>query len=255
MKTRLFLILGMVALLSPVLALAQSTCATPTVVPPNGEPTNFDFVAPASFNVYQFDVKPNRSYSVTVKQNYDAVNTDLTVAITTDGSACSAAVTGTTDTSAAEPPLPANAFRVSFTTPGSVASPSYRIKVTNANGSTGRYIEVMVAETTYFSPAWSTNATYDTYYAFLNTTSQSISGNLTLVPSSGAPVSLPITIAAGALNSSNTVSLAAPRNKTGYAFFTHNGPPGALIVTATVANFTSTPAYIQPVDFKGVRDK
>jgi hypothetical protein len=35
--------------------------------------------------------------------------------------------------------------------------------------------------------------------------------------------------------------------------FTHNGPPGSFVVEAAIANFTISPAYVQPVKFQAVR--
>ena len=36
----------------------------------------------------------------------------------------------------------------------------------------------------------------------------------------------------------------------GSATLTHDGPPGAVIVEAAIANFTVTPSIIQPVKFE-----
>src|SRR5205807_5554139 len=152
MNAKMVGFLGLLLLLLPAMALAQNSCATPTVVPASGEKTDFDFVAGGGTNVYQFDVKPNRSYSVEVRQDYDPVNTDLTagggsVTVFSD-TGCLATVTGLTDTTAAEPALPANSTRVSFVTPSSVPNGSYRVQVVNGNAAAGRYISVKVAETT-----------------------------------------------------------------------------------------------------------
>jgi hypothetical protein len=38
---------------------------------------------------------------------------------------------------------------------------------------------------------------------------------------------------------------------TGTATFYHNGPAGAVLAESIIANFASTPAYVQYVNFKG----
>lgn len=47
----------------------------------------------------------------------------------------------------------------------------------------------------------------------------------------------------------NTLALTTPRDFAGTARFTHDGPPGAFVVEAAVANFSLTPTYVQPVKF------
>jgi len=36
--------------------------------------------------------------------------------------------------------------------------------------------------------------------------------------------------------------------------FTHDGPPGAIIAEAAIANFSISPAYVQPVKFQAMRE-
>jgi hypothetical protein len=62
-----------------------------------------------------------------------------------------------------------------------------------------------------------------------------------------------LTIPAGATASTNTAALVTPRNATGTARLTHDGPPDALLAEAAIANFSTSPAYIQPVKFGAVR--
>jgi hypothetical protein len=52
----------------------------------------------------------------------------------------------------------------------------------------------------------------------------------------------------------NTVGMGVARDSVGNARLTHDGPPGAIVAVAAIANFTSTPAYVQPVKFLAVRD-
>ena len=107
-----------------------------------------------------------------------------------------------------------------------------------------------------YSPAWTTNGMYNTYYSFQNTTGQMVSGKLTLSDAAGTVLSMPdLLIPAGGTASTNTASLGVLRNRTGTAKLTHDGPPGAIAVEAAIANFSFSPAYAQPVKFQGVRER
>jgi hypothetical protein len=37
--------------------------------------------------------------------------------------------------------------------------------------------------------------------------------------------------------------------------FSHDGPAGAIVATAAVASFSSTPAYVQSVKFRTLREQ
>jgi hypothetical protein len=114
-------------------------------------------------------------------------------------------------------------------------------------------IMISVTETTMFSPAWSTNGSYDTFYSFQNTTNASCKGYLTLYDLNGFVVGSSSFWTNGTV-STNTVSINAPRNKAGTATFIHDCPPGALLVSAAIANFTISPTpYYQEVKFQPVR--
>ena len=111
------------------------------------------------------------------------------------------------------------------------------------------------SDTTMYSPAWSTNGAFNTYYSFLNTTGTSLTGTLTLLDTTGAILStFVLPIPAGQSASTNTLSLSVARNRTGTASFTHDGPPGAVVAETAIANFSISPAYVQPVQFKAVRE-
>jgi uncharacterized repeat protein (TIGR01451 family) len=157
-----------------------------------------------------------------------------------------------TDTSSIDPAAPTTATRLAFTSSG--ADPNYHLRLTNNTASSIDY-DLSLAETAFFSPAWSTNSTYNTYYSFQNTTGSTITATLTLTKTDGSSAgSSNLTIPAGATASTNTASLATARNATGTARLTHDGPPGALLAEAAIANFSTSPAYIQPVKFKTVRE-
>ena len=157
-----------------------------------------------------------------------------------------------TDTTAADPSDGPASVRVSFTASG--ASTFFRARLVNGPAGPIQY-SVGWSDTTMFSPAWSTNASFDTYYAVANTTGSSLSGVLILFDSSGSILgSSYLTIPAGQKVSTNTVALGITRNRKGFARFTHDGPPGAAVTEAAIANFSSNPAYVQHVKFEAVRE-
>jgi len=63
-----------------------------------------------------------------------------------------------------------------------------------------------------------------------------------------------MTIPAGQRVGTNTIALGIIRNRTGTAKFTHDGPPGAVVIEAAIASFSINPAYVQPVKFETVRE-
>jgi hypothetical protein len=106
-----------------------------------------------------------------------------------------------------------------------------------------------------FSPAWSDNGTFDTFYSFQNTTGATLHGTLTLLNPAGTVVTTStLTIAPGQTASTNTLALGIARNQTGTARFTHDGPPGAIVAEAAIANFAISPAYVQPIKFQAMRE-
>jgi uncharacterized repeat protein (TIGR01451 family) len=192
------------------------------------------------------------SYSVEFKNVTGTAGSPgaLTVFKGDDGCAPSSTLT-TRDTTAIDPGATANTARVSFTASGS--EPFYRIRLVNSAGTMG--FTFNVAETTLFSPAWSTNASFDTYYSFLNTTGATLNGTLSLLDSAGATVATtPLTVPPGGTASANTSTLGVTRNRVGTARFTHDGPPGAFIGEAAIAGFSLNPPYVQPVKFVSVRE-
>jgi len=166
------------------------------------------------------------------------------------GGAGTAAATNTT---AIDPGAPVTTVRLAFTSSGS--DPNYRLRLTNTSGAPVDY-SFSLGETTLFSPSWTTNGSYNTYYSFQNTTGATITATLTLTRLDGSIASsTTVAIPSGATASTNTVSLGTARNVTGTARLNHNGPPGAVLAEADIANFSLNPAYVQPVKFKAVREQ
>jgi len=228
-------------------------CAPQTgVVLPDGRLTSAS-LGPAATQWFLLSTVTGHSYSVEV-QDPTGTTTLGTATLFRGSDGCTLTSTATaTDTTSIDPAAPTTSLRLSFTSSGD--DPLYRLQFTNTTGSTLDY-SVSLAETTLFSPAWSTNGSYNTYYSFQNTTSADLNGTLTLFDTSGTLLSsTTLAIPAGTTKATNTALLGTTRNRTGTALFTHDGPPGAFLVEADIANFTLTPAYVQPVRFRTVRER
>src|SRR5262249_5963253 len=156
-------------------------------------------------------------------------------------------------TTATDPGAVPGAVRVSFTASGT--STFFRAKLVNASASAIAYT-VIWSDTTLYSADWSTSGTYNTYYSFDNTTGASITGRLVPFDAAGGVAATfgPTTIPAGQKMRTNTAALAIMRNRTGTAVFTHDGPPGGIVIEADVADFSQPHPYIQPVKFRSVRE-
>lgn len=146
---------------------------------------------------------------------------------------------------------PVGYVRASFT---AAATGVYMLRLGNTSG-TPVSVEVSVTETTQYSPAWTTNGSFDTYYSFLNTTRTACGATLTLYNTSATAVTtMPLNVPAGATASVNTVTMGTPRNTTGTAKLTHDCPPGAFLPEAAIASFSISPPYVQLVHFEGTRE-
>jgi len=226
-------------------------CTSVTVVVPDGRLTQATLAAGATA-WFGASLKIGDSYSVEFKNTTGGVPPGtLTVFKGDDGCAGSSTLT-TNDTSAIDPSGTGGIVRSSFTATG--AQTFFQAKLANTTGSPVT-LTFGWSDTTQFSPAWSTNGSFDTFFSFLNATSSPLSGTLTLLDTAGAVVStFPISIPAGQAASTNTSALGVTRNRTGTTNFVHNGPPGSIVTEAAIANFTISPAYVQPVKFQPVRE-
>lgn len=239
---------------APALLYAGSACNLPTIVPSDGRVVDFDFVAASpGANFYQFSVTAGNSYSVEVRQPYDDSNTDLTVTSFTDANTCGTALTGTTSTTTADPALPANATRFSFT---AAASGTVTLKVANGNVATGRYVSVSVSDTTQYNVRWSTFGTFITQWGFQNTTSSPIIATLTTTTVLGGSGTNSITFTVPAntqvfkIIGASGVDINVGGNKAGFAVLSNNGPAGGLLTDAFFINGSATvivPSVFQPV--------
>jgi uncharacterized repeat protein (TIGR01451 family) len=226
-------------------------CGSVVVMVPDGRLTDVT-VASGATAWFGATVKIGNSYSVELKNTPGGVPPGTLIVFKGDDSCNVGSTLTTNDTSTIDPSGTGGLTRASFTATGTQSF--YQAKLVNTTGGP-LTLTFGWSDTTLFSAAWSTNGSFDTFFSFLNTTGGALSGTLTLLDTAGVVVStVPISVPAGQTASTNTSSLGATRNRTGTAMFTHNGPPGAVVAEAAIANFTISPAYVQPVKFQPVRE-
>jgi len=236
--------------LVPALSFAGgSTCLAATGLMPDGRILDLDYIQPGATVWYSFGASSGHSYSVEARDDLDGnPNTDLS--ITFYSGACATQMTG-----ASGPPYSANQYRDT----SNPNNETIAIKVVNNSTTIGHYLSASVSETTMFSTAWLATGNYNTYYAWVNTTSFAINGTLnfwdtlnggSLAPPS--PIALPLP-PRGTSNNTSSSSLNLPRSY-GAMFFTHDGPPGAIVATAMAADFTVSPPATQEYKFGPVRE-
>jgi hypothetical protein len=143
-------------------------------------------------------------------------------------------------------------LRWSFTA-ASTGFVELRVHTTNA---TGMDVLLSASETTIYSPAWSTNGVFDTFYSLQNTTNATINATITLLSLGGSVVdTATAAIPTGGTFSTNTSAsgLATPRNQTGVTRITHDGPSGSILCEAVIASFAISPPFSQVVKCAAVR--
>jgi hypothetical protein len=250
-------VLGSLVLASfPAMVAAEGTsCGSPTFVVPDGRVIESTIPNGATF-AFVFFALAGRSYTFEVSQTLSAFGTSPgTITAFNNAPVCSTPIAGLVHNYLTDPNLgntgPQVGDRVAFNGFNGFGG----FTINNASGVAVSY-SFSANETTMFSPAWSTIGTYNTYYSFYNTTNASITGVLTLTKTDGtAAGSTTLVIPALQTAATNTVALGTPTGAAGTAIFTHLGPASAILVEADIANFSTTPAYIQPVKFQSPRDK
>ena len=228
-------------------------CASEIPVVPDGR-LGAGSIAPGGTAWYAASLHLGGSYSVEFKNSTGTTPAPGTLTVFKGDDGCAPGTSLVTrDTTAIDPgAAPSSAARVSFTASGS--DRFYRMRLVNSSGTPVSFA-LSVAETTLFSPAWTTNGNFDTYYSFQNTTGATLNGSLTLLDPTGAPLAtMAVVVSPGGTTGLNTASLGVTRNRVGTARFTHDGPPGAFVAESAIANFTLSRPYIQPVRFVAVRE-
>src|SRR5260221_788218 len=229
-KSRFTLVVVAASLLFlPAIAAAEGGASgPPPVLVPDGRITSSTIPAATTF-FFKISSRVGSSYSAEFHNVLGAaVQTPGTLGVFSDV-ACGAAVT-TTNTGATDPG-DLNGERRSFT----ATTVQTLFSLNNATGSPITY-SFSVSDTTMFSPAWSTNGTFDSFYSFLNTTGGTIAGTLTLYNTAGVQVGTPANFTINPNNTArtNSVLISAPRNNSGTATFTHNQPPRAILAEAEI---------------------
>jgi hypothetical protein len=236
---------------SPVLTQVVGSDSPSRTFVPDGRPAQGTIVAGTTL-WFAIPTTIGNSYSVEVK-NTTGTGVTLALTIFKGDDTCSAGSTLVTrDTSGVNPGHGSNGVRLAFSASGN--NPVHKVRLVNASG-VGVSYSVGVSDTTMFSPAWTTNGTFDTYWSFQNTTNAANTGQLTLFDLNGVLVqSLAVgPIPANAIFGTNTVALGVVRNRVGNVRFTHDGPPGAVVIKANQANFATSPPFIELVPFEAKR--
>jgi uncharacterized repeat protein (TIGR01451 family) len=226
-------------------------CVSQVFLVPDGRVTASTIGAGAT-HWFAASLKIGNSYSLEFKNAREGNPPPGTLTVFSGDDGCSLTSTvNAANTAGADPGVSGGTARQSFTAEGS--GTFFRARLENTSSSSVDYT-FSLSDTTMFSPAWSTNGAFNTYYSFQNTTGAALNGTLTLRDTAGAVLStFNLSIPAGRATSTNTVSLGVTRNRTGTARFIHDGPPGAVNAEAAIANFSINPAYVQPVKLEAVR--
>jgi uncharacterized repeat protein (TIGR01451 family) len=230
---------------------AVIACGSELVVVPDGRLARI--IVPAGATVWiGARVRIGNSYSVELESTTGTVPPGTLTVFSGDDACGGTSTLATTDTAAADPAGSGGAVRRSFTATGTLTD--FRARLENSAGGPVT-VGVSWSDTTMFSPAWSDFGSFDTFYSFQNTTGETRHGTLTLLSPAGAEVGTSnLTIAAGQTASTNTQAMGIARNQVGTARFTHDGPPGAILAEAAIANFSISPAYVQPVKLQAMRE-
>jgi hypothetical protein len=257
MKTRVTCLMSVTICLT--LATARSVhadntvCTNAILLVPDGSHQDGTFTAGGQDRWFRFVMKNRRSYAIML-ENLSPPDVNAVACMTAPMTACSGGTfLPVSDRLDVEP--------VSFD--GSAGSGRWALQSTSNGeaffsvcenpGSSGNF-RIRVEDTTMFSPAWTTNGTFDTFWSFQNTTNAAIAGTLYLLDAGGSLVmSSSFTINVGGIFGTNTGALAIPRSKVGNAIFTHDGPAGAVVIKANQANFATSPPFIELVPFETVR--
>lgn len=250
----------LVTLLAAVGALGESQdCLNPDLIVTDGRIVNSHF--DASFNGfnptnwYAFYGQAGHSYSVEFVPTVDNENSNLAIHFVNftiwgpndigglQQNGCRGASTlSLTSTQKYSPVVSKGIYgtgqRASLVEPVSGLN---ILSISNSQGA-GAY-SYRVTDTTLFNPRWSTWSGYDTSWGFTNTSDMTITGTLSVYETSGRLLkSAAVTIPAGGqvFRTSNPSDLNLPRNDAGYAVFSHNGPPQAIVGDAYMLNGPAT---------------
>jgi len=224
-------------------------CFSEIVVVPDGRMTGATLGA-GSTAWFGASLRIGNSYSVEFQNVGDSMPPDLLTLFSGDDGCSGISTLSYTDTTTIDPGASASR-RLSFIALGTETF--FRARLQNGSGGVVP-LAFTWSDTTMYSPAWSTNGSFETFYSLQNSTGATLRGTLTLFDTAGSVLSSSdVVVPPGQTLATNTASLGVPRNRTGTVRLTHDGPPGAMVAEGVIANFSLAPAYVQPVKFEAVR--
>ena len=243
MAIRLILLsIALGAVFPPILPAESTDCTIPVLIIADGRITQSSFPQNTTY-WYGIYAQARHSYSVEFEppaDNYPNTTRALLSPISVYGpndnlQACrGTSSVAVTQNSGYAPVILKNGNgagrRLSFT---AQTAGLHLISVFNGGG-TGGY-SFRSVDTTLFNPRWSTWSGYSSQWGFLNRSDMPVTGTLSVYDSSNVMlVSVQIIVPAGGevMRGSYPTDLNLSPNHNGYALFSHNGPPGAIVADA-----------------------
>ena len=231
-----------------------TTCGNPTIVVPDGRLTRSSIPTGATF-FYAWYSTPGLSYSAEVESTVAGFNVAIaSMSIYNEAGADCTVPLPTRDTALIEPQVGSGGFRKSWIAVGGI----HWMKIENTSGVAIDYT-FSVADTSMFSPRWSTFSGFHTSWGINNTTSATCNvafnvRNTANVAVGGSPVTFPVAAGALVLRDTNASDLNVPTNQAGKVTLTHDCPPGAIQADAFMVNDTVMPPVVVPVKFDAPRE-
>ena len=261
MRTRFTLILALYsAVVAPLLWAESPDCGAPVIVVSDGRITQSMFLQGATywFGIY---AQAGRSYSLEFVPSTDNFFSTAKVQIATLSvfgpsdqlSACRGTSSVVVTQNSGYAPVilkgPNGAGRrVSFT---AASAGLHLVAVPNAGG-TGAYT-FRAVETSLFNLRWSTCGGYTDQWGFLNRSDMPVTGTFTLFDGNNVAIaSAQFTIPpqAEVIRTSNPGDLNVPAKQQGFAVFSHNGPPDAIVADAYMVSPTGL--LVNYTKFEGI---
>ncbi len=238
------------------MAFAEGACGYNTPIVPDGRVTQSTIPANTTFWYNLYPAIPGRSYSVEFRSVTDRPPSfAFTLLVTTNCSGNPYA--GVRNTNTIAPGVGAGGERRSFTV--SAESPVVMFSFTNTNNLAMTYT-FSVSETTMFSPKWdfTSGVGMNSFYNLANTTDATITGTLKFLSITGSVVgTAPVTLPPGGFKDVARFEFGAGIGNptpftTGAVHFTHDGPPGAVVIDAyTLLKSLESSIYDKSGSFSG----
>ena len=262
MRTRsVFAVVAVLSALFSLPAWPESTdCTTPVLIIPDGRITQSTFPQFATY-WYGIYTQAGHSYSVEFEPPADNYLNATKVQFTTFSvygpndflQACrGTSSVAVTQNSGYAPVILKNpngaGRRVSFI---AQSAGLYLISVTNVAG-TGSY-SFRAVDTSLFNLRWSTCGGYTDQWGFLNLSDMPVTGTFSLYDSNNhllASVQFTVPARAEVVKTSYPTDLNLPAKQQGYAMFSHNGPPDAIMADAYMISPTGSP--VNYTKFEGI---